>query len=388
MRASPLWLGAIVSACYGSTGASPAPSGTGSTTQAYSCPGENADLDHTKILACLGQGAAQPACLDALFTPYFASHTTHDALALLQCLEDHDNGILGNCHPVAHSIGRITFLKQQSVDKSFAACEATCHSGCYHGAMERFLRGDAPDGTHITPQELQAKAATACDPNAELQFRFQCLHGLGHALMYYSGYALTSSLQLCSSTGAGWNEGSCWGGVFMENLVAADQKARDVSPTDVHYPCDAIDDRYGDTCYQMQTSRMSEMGLGPADILVECRKAGTHRPQCMQSLGRDLSNTVRLGDSASVIAVCETGVPEDTSACTGGVIGALIDNTWDARFAFPYCAKYPADSTGTDCFTLSVDHLKSLYGKTTDDLVAQCGQYVPGNTVCTAAAQR
>lgn len=389
--ASALALGACLVACYGS-GKSQAGPGPGDTTTggspgpAFVCSAETADLNHTKIEACLGQGATSGACLDGLFAPFMASHTTADALALLQCLEDKDTAVLGNCHPIAHAIGRLTFRETKTVDGAFAACNATCHSGCYHGAMERFLRGDAPEGAHLSLQELQAKAATACAPTLEPRFRFQCLHGLGHALMYYSDYALVASLTLCSSTGAGWNEGSCWGGVFMENLAAADPARRDLSPTDVHYPCNAIDERYGDSCYQMQTSRMSEMGLDSARILVECRKAGAHRPTCMQSLGRDLSNAVRLGNAAAVVAVCETGVAADTSACTGGVIGALIDNTWDGRFALPYCAAYPSAATGADCFAQSVGYLKAMFAKTTEDLTAECAQYAPGSAACAAAA--
>ena len=174
----------------------------------------------------------------------------------------------------------------------------------------------------------------------------------------------------------------------MENVGAADRSARDFSPTDYHYPCDAIDARYGDVCYQMQTSRMTEMGLGPAQIIAECRKAGAHRPQCMQSLGRDLSNVVRAGDSASVVAVCETGIAEDTAACTGGVTDALIDNTWDGRYALPFCAAYPADASGTGCFTTSMDYLTTLYGKTPDDLARECAQYAPGSALCIATARR
>jgi hypothetical protein len=254
--------------------------------------------------------------------------------------------------------------------------------------MERFLRGDRASTDHLSFQEIQAKAATACNPNLDTRFRFQCLHGLGHAVMYYSEYALKASLSICSATGAGWNEGSCWGGVFMENLVAADKSLRDVSATDYHYPCDAIDDAYGDTCYQMQTSRMTEMGLSPAQILVECRKAGAHRPLCMQSLGRDLSNSVRTGDPASVVAVCNTGDPADTSACTGGVVDALIDNTWDGRYALPYCTGYPDAATVSDCFALSLVHLRDLYGETSEQAAAECAKYVPGNTACPAAAPK
>jgi hypothetical protein len=255
--------------------------------------------------------------------------------------------------------------------------------------MERFLRGDAAAGAHISFAELQAKVKTACDPSLSSLLRFQCLHGLGHAILYYSDYDLKVSLTLCDATGDDWSAGSCWGGVFMENLVAADPARRDVSATDLHHPCNTVAERYKGLCYGMQTSRMAEMGLTPAQIFVECKNAGDYETPCIESLGRDSSNTARTGDPRAVSSMCELGAGEpQVQACTRGVIHALVDNTWDGRYALAYCKTYAAANNVTYCYATTVAYLQGAYSRTVDDLAQECAQYAPGVQACLAALGR
>lgn len=343
-------------------------------------------LNAQAINDCLGRQAGAGACLDGLWQDYMVGghHSTTEALALLQCYEDHDSNINVDCHPVAHAIGRITFGEQGTVDKSFAACDQTCHSGCYHGAMERFLRGDAPEGTHLTFAELQARAATACATDQPSRFRFQCLHGLGHAVTYYSGYALDLSLSVCDATGDEWSQSSCWGGVFMENIAAADPTQRDLSATDYHYPCDKVGEKYRSECYVMQTSRMAEMGLNPSQILDECKKIA-YAESCISSLGRDMSDTARGGNPREASAICEKVDGDLRKACTRGVVFALSDNTWDPRWVFPFCRTYEGPSDAIFCYATAINYLRDIYVNTTDSLRAACGKFVPGDSRCIVA---
>ena len=337
------------------------------------------------VKTCLGEGSKTGSCLNQLFRGFMSNHTTGEALALLQCYEDTDDAVRLSCHPVVHAIGRETFLAKGTIDGSFALCDQTCHSGCYHGVMERFFGGDAADtGSHISLVDLQRKAVTACDPMQTSRIRFQCLHGLGHAVTYYSGYDLKEALKICDATGDAWTRSSCYGGVFMENISAAEPESRDLSATDFHYPCSVLDDMYKGSCYLMQTSRMADMGLTPFQIVSECRKAGTYLLTCMQSLGRDLSNSARIGKPREVAATCEMGLGEELSACTRGVVFALEDNTWDGKFALPFCATYASPENVKYCFQASLAYLASGYSKTKDDLKAECAKYAPASPECVA----
>ncbi len=341
-----------------------------------------------RIKDCVNQGREEARCMEPFWAEYLKTHTTKEALGLLSCYANTDPDIAASCHPVSHAIGRQTFVVQGTIERSFAQCDQTCIAGCFHGVMERFLRGDTDPEGHITLAELEARAANACSTDLPFPVRFQCVHGLGHGIEYYTGYALHPSLTVCDTLADGWSQSSCWGGVFMENIVGADATLRDLSPTDPHYPCDAVDDKYKEQCYLIQTSRMTEMGLGPEQILGECQKAGAWRDTCIRSMGRDLSNTAVAGDPRAVSKICEEAFGADRSSCTTGVVFSLVDNTWDGKFGMPYCPTYLDPADVMKCFQIVSGYLFHVYQKQDDAIAADCAKYVPGNQACITAANQ
>lgn len=341
------------------------------------------------LTSCLATGATSAKCLDRVLRDFLAGHSTAEALARLRQFEAEDAGFRLSCHPAVHAVGRETFRLKGTVHASFAACDQTCHSGCYHGAMERFLRGDQADDEeagHISPEELRQKAASACDPKEPLRFRFQCLHGLGHALMFFSDYRLREALAACDALPDSWSRSSCYGGLFMENVFAADPAKRDLSATDYHYPCSSLPDGYRSDCYMMQTTRMTEMGLSTERLFEECRGAGAYQFTCMQSIGRDLSNDARVSDPRLVAAKCELGSGPEREACARGVAYALVDNTWDGRYAFPFCASFAGEADSHYCFIVSAAYLRQTFEKSPADLMSECQSRVPSVSACLAAA--
>ena len=138
----------------------------------------------------------------------------------------------------------------------------------------------------------------------------------------------------------------------------------------------------------MQTSRMSEMGLTTERIFQECEKSGEYRFQCAQSAGRDLSNYVRLGQVEATAQKCQAAGGDSKRACIRGVIYALIDNTWDGRYAMPFCAALAEDSDQSDCYRETIAYLKGTFGKTPADLAKDCQQYVDPSNRCAEFAAR
>ena len=338
-----------------------------------------ASLPSLEALKLCLSGAESAACLDNLFRDAFQTHSTKEALRLIQVYESRDAELRRDCHPVVHAIGRETFRIKGSIHESFSACDQTCHSGCYHGAVERFLRGEeiySQTDRHPSQTELRQKASGACDPALPVRVRFQCLHGLGHALMFFSRYKLTPSLEACDALAEEWSRHSCYGGVFMENVFNSTPELRDLSPTDYHYPCNQVDAKYRSACYVMQTSRMSEMGLSTPRIFDECRKAGEYDLPCTLSIGRDLSNDVRVGQTRTTAQKCETTSGEHRLACMRGVIYALIDNTWDGRYALPFCAAFNHEQDQRICIEESVSYLKTTFEKSADEITDDCSKYL------------
>ena len=355
-----------------------------STPSASSLPAAEA------IKSCLNniRGAE---CLDQLFGEALKQHSTLELMQLIQRLEKEDPEIRRDCHPVVHAIGRETYRIKGNIHDSFAACDQTCHSGCYHGSVERFLRGEklyAEVGRHPSTAELKQKAALACDPKLPVRLRFQCLHGLGHALMFFSRYQLLPSLQACDALPEDWSRSSCYGGVFMENVFNATPESRDLSPIDYHYPCNKLAHQYRSECYVMQTSRMTELGLATERIFEECDRAGEYRRQCMLSVGRDLSNDVRLGNSRETAQKCQRVSGDSRLACMQGVVYALIDNTWDGRYALPFCATFTQPNDQNSCVRLSVEYLTDTFEKSPAEIAGECAKHLPQPAHCAELASR
>ena len=328
-------------------------------------------------------------CLDELFRQSLKDHSTAEALGLIARLESEDPELRRDCHPVVHAIGRETYRVKGNIHDSFLACDQTCHSGCYHGSVERFLRGDdvyAQVDKHPSAAELKQKAAIACDPKVAYRYRFQCLHGLGHALLFFSRYQLSQALEVCDALPHDWSRNSCYGGVFMENVSNATPETRDLSPTDYHYPCDKVDIKYRSECYVMQTSRMTEMGLATEAIFKECDKAGQFRERCVLSVGRDLSNDVRFGNPLSTAQKCELATGDARNACMRGAAYALIDNTWDGRYALPFCAAFNQESDQNTCFSISAQYLKTTFEKSSAEIAQECTKHLSQPARCVELA--
>jgi hypothetical protein len=352
------------------TGASAMSQGAAESTT----PPNPAEPTALQVKACLSY-AESAECLDNLFRELLKTHSTRQALELIQRFEKQDPELRRDCHPVVHAVGRETFRLKGNIHDSFSACDQTCHSGCYHGSVERFLRGAevyAQANRHPTQAELKQKAASACDLQLPARLRFQCLHGLGHALLYFSRYQLMPSLEACDALAEDWSRRSCYGGVFMENVFNATPEARDLSPSDYHYPCNKLSDNYGNECYVMQTSRMVEMGLSTDEVFRECANAGRFSASCALSVGRDLSNQVRLGETASAARRCELAQGNSRTACIRGVAYALIDNTWDGRYTWPFCAALAQQDDQNSCLQEGVQYLKITFEKTADEISKDC----------------
>ena len=127
---------------------------------------------------------------------------------------------------------------------------------------------------------------------------YQCVHGLGHGLMIYTDYELPLSLETCDALETSWDQTSCTGGVFMENLQTSyNTRSPWLRDDDPLYPCPTVAERHKLYCYLMVTSRILEVVGGDWQQTVDwCRKAEpAWIATCFQSLGRDASRPLAPG---------------------------------------------------------------------------------------------
>ncbi|MDP3696566.1 MAG: cupredoxin domain-containing protein [Candidatus Taylorbacteria bacterium] len=249
--------------------------------------------------------------------------------AMTKLIEESGGGSTFDCHQQAHNIGRVGY--NTTGEEAFRECTASCHSGCYHGAMESFLNKiEATDIAHNVKRICQT---------FETNFGiFECLHGVGHGVLAYTNYDLPEAIKECEKLGDSFSTSSCYGGLFMENILTGqglgasknDHETSWLKEDDPYFPCNAIgDDRellY--QCYQMQTSWM--LTIANYDfkrVAGYCLKAPVDMVSvCMKSYGRDAAGHT-LRNPEKIIELCNNPPDKNNyrNDCLIGAVNVIVD---------------------------------------------------------------
>jgi mono/diheme cytochrome c family protein len=289
--------------------------------------------DDTELADCQGSFA----CLEQGFGNLAFEQGPRAALEEFDRQIAADPEIERNCHRIAHMIGAAALVHfDGGVGKAFAAGSASCWSGYYHGILERAYSG-------VEEQDVGRVSRELCDdPDVRRTdfIAYQCVHGLGHGLMIYTGYDLPRSLAICDRLATAWDQTSCTGGVFMENISSSygitSEWLRDDDPI---YSCQTVAERHKLYCYLMVTSRILPLvdwdWAKTADWCQRSEKAWI--ATCFQSLGRDASGQTR-GDAVRILEICEGG-KSFANECVYGAARDLTSQDSGAGRASALCAK-------------------------------------------------
>jgi hypothetical protein len=157
---------------------------------------------------------------------------------------------------------------------------------------------------------------------------FNCVHGLGHAIMAVTGDDLFDALHDCDGLTGAMEQNACINGVFMENLIVdgahGGHYSKYLKPGEPLYPCTAVGEQYKAECFDMQTSyALGVVGGDFAKVFALCATVGApFRTNCYQSLGRDAA-TISRNQVPGTVATCNLGADrEQRSYC---VLGAVLD---------------------------------------------------------------
>lgn len=273
-----------------------------------------------------------------------------------------------DCHQQAHQIGRIAYkLFGAGV---FKEGNTQCNSGFYHGAMEAFLTEKGTVDIAGNVEELCSRFTTGFTT-------YECLHGSGHGIMAYQDYDMPSAIAECDKFSDDFGKRSCYGGVFMENIIAAQGlgaiKAHETSwvkADDMQFPCNAIGNDYGKLyeCYQMQTAWMLTLTHNDfPKVVANCELAPKAMiPVCFKSLGRDIAGyTLRQGPN--ILSFCNL-VPRKKDFYNQCVIGAVhvIVDYWGPALgsqASDFCALVTDASAKKSCDDTLEWRIKDLFGE-------------------------
>ena len=179
---------------------------------------------------------------------------------------------------------------------------------------------------------------------------YQCLHGLGHALMIYTADRLPFALALCDDLTGVWAQHSCDGGVFMQNFNPPDAlspfQSTYIKPSDPIYPCNAVP--VGDKlyCYMQITQNMLNLNhddlakVAPLCLRAERGWVGI----CYQSFGRDVSGFTQYQPRAA-LADCRLA-GRYLGDCVFAVVRDYTNNDGNGTRAAGLCALSPAQVRG------------------------------------------
>ena len=242
--------------------------------------------DKTTIADCKRNNA--PGCFRQAFGNIAYAKGPQTALALLDRDSRTVSGVQADCHQIAHNIGHAGLAHyHNNAAVALAHGAMTCNSGYYHGVIERAFAGVPRERvTRIARRLCTGRAVTK-----ETFLLYQCVHGLGHGLMIYSGLDLPYSLKVCHQLQTRFDRVSCTGGVFMQNLMPGMGTSRYLRKNDPIYPCNAVAKRDKVYCYLMVTSRILTLnGYDWQKTAATCRRSEKGWvATCFQSYGRDAS---------------------------------------------------------------------------------------------------
>ncbi len=287
-------------------------------------------LEHSPVPTAM---RATIHCVDTLAQD-FTCHKRHfqeiaQGLGLRLALEDlktmyaNNPFVYSQCHQLSHAIGNVGARTAPDIADAFAVGDPICWSGYYHGVVEEYI---TMRGRDIFAKEADTFCAKI-PGKAEYGFDYyNCVHGLGHGVMAITHNQLFDSLALCDNLSVDWDRRSCYGGVFMENVMAAERShyAPFLKPDDLLYPCNAVGMTYKEECYKMQTSyALSKNGRDFGKLFAMCARVeeGFART-CAQSIGRDASGQ-SVSNLTQTMASCNLG--ENDMQKTDCYIGAVKD---------------------------------------------------------------
>ena len=220
------------------------------------------DVLQAKIHACKKQGSRND-CYQQLAFHLLDTASLKDVLGELQGLEEATPSNQEDyfaCHKLTHYLGQGAYTRLQSVPAVYASCNMTCGGGCYHGALEAYF-GSRFGKQYDTADDkvLVAATVTICGKKENYPQKglyHQCIHGLGHALMFITDGDLPRSLRFCDALSSD-DQRLCYAGAFMENAGSTTDNlahpARFLAEDDPFYPCDALPEKYLHTCYTLQS---------------------------------------------------------------------------------------------------------------------------------------
>ncbi len=245
----------------------------------------------------------------------------HIALEKIREEIKNDKKLLRVCHDLVHEIGHEAYEKYGSFGQAMKYQDEICNSGYLHGIIESHFSSS---------KDIFSTLNKVCADYVSGSFiSWECYHGVGHGLMYYTDNDVPRSLELCLSYKDLFASSSCRNGVFMENFNS-DQKvhvSKFLKDDNSFYPCTEQLEEDKDDCYFYAPTYYLSRHLGEYQSALQwCQQAGDpYRLTCISGVG---SQAVKENISIpkAVEKLCLNLENTEASACIRGMVGLYINH--------------------------------------------------------------
>jgi hypothetical protein len=217
LRAALAACALLVSACTPSgPSTGPAPGLSAGPAPAWTAQSSAGEISRWVRRECGRVFTSRQPCVERNLVALIDQAGIGRTMEVLDTLVAVDSDVRFNAHALAHGLGIAAYRTPETLAATFSACPPTQMSGCYHGVVQGYFLALARQG--ITPGTAHLDAM--CEPHRASPFLFfQCAHGVGHGLMAVHDNHVPMSLEGCDLASDGFIRESCYGGVFMENIV-------------------------------------------------------------------------------------------------------------------------------------------------------------------------
>ena len=298
--------------------------------------------ERAAVPACTGAAAIDLDCQRRRYAAITRTAGIDAAFGKLKRAYAREGFVRAGCHPIVHSIGHAAVARYGAdLAKLYARGDPFCSAGYYHGVTEQMI-------VDIGARRFVAAADSMC---ADLGghgrhsiYHRNCAHGIGHGFLLVLDGDLPGALDTCDKLGDSWEQRSCYGGVFMQNVMGL-SKSRYLRPRDPLYPCAELPDRHRAMCYQKQTgyALFARNGRFPAVFALCARVDRAYREPCYEGLGTSIAVhhlkqvVVDRDIRRLTLEACQLGRRDARAGCVAGAVRALINYDHDVRRAVALC---------------------------------------------------
>lgn len=261
------------------------------------------------------------------------------ALAELRERVKGNDALLRSCHLLTHDIGHAAYQKYGSFGEAMKFQDEICNSGYLHGVVESYFSKNKPD---------VAVLREVCSAYPEGKFMsWECYHGVGHGLMFFTQNDLPKSLELCGEYDTDFSESTCVNGVFMENFNTDEKLHPSVflKEDDSFYPCGEQKGSQKAHCYLYAPTHY--LGIHKNDYIGALRWCNGaemfYGGICTEGVGTQVMKE-NINDVKFVERICMSAPAFKIGSCISGMTGLYLNHHGSLLPAQKMCEELEAQN--------------------------------------------